>query len=71
LNTKNCKQDESDGDSEFTATIKLGGKLASDWTSDIKQYWKWKGGCRAYRNPILESNVGQTSVKNGGKAYGA
>jgi hypothetical protein len=27
----------------------------------------WRGICKAYKNPILESNVGQMSSKNKGK----
>ncbi len=29
-----------------------------------RQYWKWRGVCKAYKNPILESPVGQTSFEN-------
>jgi hypothetical protein len=61
------KKDESDGDSEFTMTIGLGGKSPSYWKVKIRQFWKWRGVCRAYRNPISKSNVGQTSLKNKGK----
>jgi hypothetical protein len=52
------KQDELDGDSEFIATIRLGGKSASYWKLDIKKNWKWRGVCKDYRNPILEFDVG-------------
>ncbi len=52
------KQDESGGDLEFTMTIGLGGKSASYWKSNKKQSWKWKGVSKAYRNHILDSNVG-------------
>jgi hypothetical protein len=52
-------------------TIGLGGKSTSYWRSDIRQYWRWRGGCKAYKNPTLESNVRQMSVENGGKACGA
>ncbi len=52
------KQDESNGDPEFITTIGLGGKLASYWKLDKRQFWKWRGICRAYKNPISESNVG-------------
>ncbi len=52
------EQDESNGDSKFIATIGLGSKLASYWKSYRKQSWKWIGVCRAYRNPILEFDVG-------------
>ncbi len=54
----NCEQDESNGDPKFIATIGLGGKSANYWTSYKRQYWKWRGGWKAYRNPILEFNVG-------------
>jgi hypothetical protein len=49
---KIVKQDESDGDLKFTTTIGLGGKSASYWKTNIRQSWKCKGVCRAYRNPI-------------------
>jgi hypothetical protein len=65
---KNCEQDESKGDPKFTTTIRLGGKSASYWMSNIRQYWKWRGGCKVYKNPILEYDVGQMSAENGGKA---
>jgi hypothetical protein len=32
---------------------------------------KWRGICKAYRNPILESNVGQMFFENKGKTYKA
>ncbi len=62
------KQDESDGDSEFTMTIRLGGKLASYWKTNRRKFWKWRGICRAYKNPISESYVGKMSFENKGKA---
>jgi hypothetical protein len=68
---KIVKQNELDGDLEFTTTIGLGGKLANYWKSNRKQIWKWRGVCKAYRNPILESYVGQTSFENKRKVYGA
>jgi hypothetical protein len=34
------KQDELDGDLEFTMTIGFGGKLSSYWMRNIKQSWK-------------------------------
>jgi hypothetical protein len=52
------KQDESDGDLEFIATIGLGSKLVSYWKTNIKESWKWRGICRAYKKPISESDVG-------------
>jgi hypothetical protein len=52
------KQDESDGDPKFTTIIGFGGKLISYWKSNKRQFWKWKGICKAYKNPISESNVG-------------
>jgi hypothetical protein len=36
-----------------------------------RQFRKWKGVCMAYKNPILESDVGQTSFENKRKAYKA
>ncbi len=63
------KQDELDGNSKFIVAIGFGGKLASYWKTNKKQSWKWKGICRAYKNPMLESNVRQTSSKNKGKIY--
>jgi len=65
------KQDELNGDSEFTMTIRLGSKLASYWKLDKKQFKKWRGVCKAYKNPISEFDVGHTSVENRGKAYRA
>jgi hypothetical protein len=32
---------------------------------------KWRGICRAFKNPILESNVGQMSFENKGKTWRA
>ncbi len=58
------KQDESNGDSKFIVTIGLRGKSTSYWKTKIKQSWKWKGICKASKNPILESNVGQMSFEN-------
>jgi hypothetical protein len=52
------KQDESDGDPKFTATIGLGGKSTSYWKLDRRHFWKWRGICRVYKNPILEYDVG-------------
>ncbi len=46
------KQDGSDGDLKFIASIGLGGKLASYWKTNKRQSWKWRGICRAYKNPI-------------------
>ncbi len=65
------KQDESDGDSKFIVIIELGGKSANYWKINKKQSWKWRGVCRAYKNPISKSNVGQMNFENKGKAYGA
>ncbi len=62
------KQDESNGDLEFITTIGLGSKSASYWKSDRRQSWKWKKICKAYRNPILEFDVGHTNFDNRGKA---
>jgi hypothetical protein len=42
------KQDESDGDPEFTVTIRLGGKLTSYWKTIKRQFWKWKRTCKVY-----------------------
>jgi hypothetical protein len=52
------KQDESDGDPKFITTIGIGNNLTSYWKLDRRQSWKWKGICRAYKNPILEFDVG-------------
>jgi hypothetical protein len=52
------KQNELNGDPEFTMTIGFGGKLTSYWKLDRRQSCKWKGICRAYRNPISEFDVG-------------
>jgi hypothetical protein len=57
-----------DGDPEFTVTIGLGGKSASYWKSNKIQFWKWRGICRAYKNPILESDVGHMNFENRRKA---
>jgi hypothetical protein len=46
------KQDESNGEPKFTTTIGLGGKLASYWKTNRRQFWKWKGICKAYKNFI-------------------
>jgi hypothetical protein len=62
------KQDESDADLKFITTIGFGGKLTSYWKSENKQFWKWRGVYKAYKNTILESNVGQTSFENKRKA---
>ncbi len=62
------KQDESDGDPKFIMTIKVRCKLTSYWKSDRRQSWKWRGIYKAYRNPILKFDVGQTSDENTGKA---
>ncbi len=66
------KQDESNGDLEFIMTIGFGGKSSSRWKTNKRQYWKCRGVCRAFRNPILESNVGQTNfenIRNGMKSF--
>jgi hypothetical protein len=52
------KQDELDRDPKFTMTIGLGCKLASYWKTNKRNFQKWKGVCRAYKNPISESDVG-------------
>ncbi len=65
------KQDESDGDPKFTTTIGLGGKLTNYWRTNIWKSWKWRGVWRAYKNPILEFDVGQISSKNKKKTYKA
>jgi len=65
------KQNELDDDSEFTMTIKLGGKLASYWKTNKRQNWKWKTVCKAYINPISKFDVGHMSFENKGKACGA
>ncbi len=52
LRQRIVKQNELDGDSEFTMTIGLGGKSASYWKSNKIQFWKWKGVCKDYWNPI-------------------
>jgi hypothetical protein len=61
---KIVKQDELDGDLEFTTKIGLKGKLASYWKTNKRQSWKWKGICKAYKNPISESDVGKMSSDN-------
>ncbi len=65
------KQNELDNDLEFTPTIGLGGKLSNHRKTNKRQSWKWRGVCNAYRNPILDSDVGQMSSKNRGKTYKA
>jgi len=65
------KQNESNGDPEFTMPIGFGGKPTSYWNINKRQSWKWRGICRAYRNSILKFDVGQMSFKNRGKACGA
>ncbi len=62
------KQDELDGNLKFIMTIGLGGKSISYWKIDRKQFWKWRGSCKAYKNPILEFDVGQMSFENKGKS---
>jgi len=52
------KQNELDGDLEFTMTIGLGGKSTIYKKSNKIQNWKWKGVCKAYRNSISKFNVG-------------
>jgi hypothetical protein len=64
------KQDESNGDLKFTATIGIGGNSTSYWKSDRIKSWKWRGICRAYKNPISEFDVRQTSFENKRKAWG-
>jgi hypothetical protein len=61
---KIVKQNESDGDLKFIATIVLREKSSSHWKINKKSSWKWKGVCWAYKNPILDFNVGQMSSKN-------
>jgi hypothetical protein len=68
---KIVKQDESNGDVEFIMTIGLGGKSTSYWKSNKRQFWEWKGICKAYKNPILKFDVGQASFENRKKACGA
>ncbi len=51
------KQNESNGDPEFITTIGFGGQSTSYWKINKKQFQKWKGVCRAYKNPISKSNV--------------
>jgi hypothetical protein len=58
LGQRIVKQDELDGDSKFIVTIGLGGKLISYWQTNRRQSWKWRGVCRASRDPISKSNVG-------------
>jgi hypothetical protein len=62
------KQDESDGDPEFTMTIRLGGKLTSYWKTNKTKFWKWRGVCKAYKNPISKFDVGHMSFENRRKA---
>jgi hypothetical protein len=52
------KQDELDGDSEFTMTIRFGGKSSSYWKRNKRQSWKWKGICENYIKPVSKSDVG-------------
>ncbi len=52
------KQDELNGDLEFIVTIRLGGKWASYRKTCKRKFRKWKGVCRAYRNPITKFDVG-------------
>jgi hypothetical protein len=37
------KQDESDGNLEFTMTIGLGGRSSSHWKINKRKFWQWKG----------------------------
>jgi hypothetical protein len=52
------KQDQSNGDLGFTTTIGLGGKSINYWKTNIRQSWKWRGVCRAYKNITSKFNVG-------------
>ncbi len=65
------KQEELDGDPEFTVAIGLRGKSASYWETNKRQSWKWKEECRAYKNPILKFDVGHMSCEKKKKACGA
>ncbi len=60
------KQDESDGNLELMVIVGLGGRLSSHWKK--KKNWQWRRVYEAYRNCILESDVGQTNYDNRGKA---
>jgi hypothetical protein len=62
------KQDELNSDSEFIVIIGLWGKLISYLKLNKRQFWKWKGVCKAYRNPVSESDVGHASFENKRKA---
>jgi hypothetical protein len=53
------KQDEWDDDLESTTTIGLGSKSTNYWKINKRQSGKWKGLCKAYKNPILKTDVKQ------------
>jgi hypothetical protein len=55
---RTMKQDESDGNPKFTMTFGLGARLSSHWKMNRRQFWQWRGTCKAYKNPILEFDVG-------------
>jgi hypothetical protein len=38
--------------------------LSSHFKINKRKFSKWRGVCKAYKNPILKSNVGQTSSEN-------
>ncbi len=48
-------------------TIKFGTKLSNHWKINKKYPWKWRRVCKAYKNAILESNVGQMNFENKGE----
>jgi hypothetical protein len=58
------KQDEWVGNLEVIVTIGLGSKSSNHWKTNKKQSWKWKGIYKAYKNPILEYDVGQMNFDN-------
>jgi hypothetical protein len=71
LKMKNCETRWIRWWPEVYNDIGLGGKSVNYWKIDKRQFQKWRGVCRAYRNPILEFDVGQMSFENKGKAYKA
>ncbi len=62
------KQDELDGNLELMVIVGLGGKLSRHWKKNKRKFWQWRRVYKAYRNCILESDVGQTNYDNRRKA---
>ncbi len=52
------KQNESDGDLEFIATIRFGSKYPRNWKKNKRQFWKWKIVTKTpYQNRMLDKQV--------------